>query len=281
MHSISTGIRHQVRALRFGVSTVALVSAGFVTEPARGHHEGDIGLGLSGGRIVTGVFSQAGFVPGRRVFGAEFGALVPNFTDDPGFDSLSGTFPAGSSIGFSIRAGLRAWDGQAFAGPIPESRISVDFSGLGPVLSPLDDAPVPGFALPVSSSGQWHRHLQFTLAAPAADGVYLLELTLEGSAPEVGASRPFWLVFNQNRPEEEHDAAIDWVLDNLASDPSPCAADYNADGTLDPDDLADFIACYFGQTSGAGACPRADFNQDGAADPDDLSDFVAAYFAGC
>ncbi len=56
-----------------------------------------------------------------------------------------------------------------------------------------------------------------------------------------------------------------------------CAADYNGDGNLDPDDLSDFIACYFSQPP----CPGADFNNDNNTDPDDLSDFIALYFAGC
>jgi hypothetical protein len=56
----------------------------------------------------------------------------------------------------------------------------------------------------------------------------------------------------------------------------PCNADFNADGNLDPDDLSDYIACYFTQP-----CIQADFNRDLLIDPDDLSDYIAAYFGGC
>ncbi|MBL8758557.1 MAG: multicopper oxidase domain-containing protein [Phycisphaerae bacterium] len=56
-----------------------------------------------------------------------------------------------------------------------------------------------------------------------------------------------------------------------------CPTDYNYDGVVDPDDLADFIACYFENPP----CPRADFNRDGTPDPDDLADVIAAYFSGC
>jgi len=56
-----------------------------------------------------------------------------------------------------------------------------------------------------------------------------------------------------------------------------CAADFNADGALDPDDLSDYIACYFAPQP----CAGADFSADGTTDPDDLSDFIAAYFGGC
>jgi len=58
----------------------------------------------------------------------------------------------------------------------------------------------------------------------------------------------------------------------------PCLADYNLDGLVDPDDLADYVSDFF-----ASAPPlRADVNCDNAIDPDDLADFIAKYFAaGC
>jgi len=56
-----------------------------------------------------------------------------------------------------------------------------------------------------------------------------------------------------------------------------CPADFNADGTLDPDDLADYITAFFASPPGTGS----DFNQDGLTDPDDLADFIGAFFAGC
>jgi hypothetical protein len=57
----------------------------------------------------------------------------------------------------------------------------------------------------------------------------------------------------------------------------PCPGDYNRDLRTDPDDLSDFIGCYFQ----APPCPDADFDRSGVADPDDLSDFIAAYFSPC
>ena len=57
----------------------------------------------------------------------------------------------------------------------------------------------------------------------------------------------------------------------------PCYADFNSDGTLNPDDLADYISGFFGQPPN----PAADFSGDGLIDPDDLADYIAAFFAGC
>lgn len=59
--------------------------------------------------------------------------------------------------------------------------------------------------------------------------------------------------------------------------PPSCLADFNGDGSLDPDDLSDYIGCFFT----APPCPQADFNNDGNADPDDLSDYIGAFFGGC
>jgi hypothetical protein len=52
------------------------------------------------------------------------------------------------------------------------------------------------------------------------------------------------------------------------------AADFNADGVVNPDDLSDFITAFFSAPPGAGA----DFNGDGVVNPDDLSDFITAFF---
>lgn len=56
-----------------------------------------------------------------------------------------------------------------------------------------------------------------------------------------------------------------------------CPADFDGSGTVDPDDLADYIACYFSSPP----CDRADFDGSGSVDPDDLSDFIAGFFLGC
>ncbi len=59
----------------------------------------------------------------------------------------------------------------------------------------------------------------------------------------------------------------------LVAGDNACPVDFNGDGNIDPDDLADYIACYF-----TPPCAQSDFNGDGNSDPDDLSDYIAAYF---
>ena len=59
--------------------------------------------------------------------------------------------------------------------------------------------------------------------------------------------------------------------------PPSCPSDFNLNGELDPDDLADYIGAFFAVP----AATTADFNTDGAIDPDDLADFIGSYFSGC
>jgi len=65
--------------------------------------------------------------------------------------------------------------------------------------------------------------------------------------------------------------------DNLPVPTPPCIADFDGSGVTNPDDLANFIACYFSEPP----CAEADINADDIINADDLSDYVAAFFSGC
>lgn len=187
---------------------------------ALAQHAGDVGLQLLNNHIVTGLFNQSGEVDGglfteQRVFGADLGELFLNFANEPGFDSVPGTFPVPSSITFNVLGAMRLWDGTAFGSTIPASQMSIGFGPATPLLTPLADIFTPGFSLSVGSNGEWHRHLEFTLQSPALDGIYLLPLSLVGNQPTMQESLPFWIIFNQNMPESEHDEAIAWTNNNL------------------------------------------------------------------
>jgi hypothetical protein len=57
-----------------------------------------------------------------------------------------------------------------------------------------------------------------------------------------------------------------------------CIADFNGDGLINPDDLSEFITCFFLQLQFPGFCATGDFNQDGLINPDDLSEFITVFF---
>jgi hypothetical protein len=75
-------------------------------------------------------------------------------------------------------------------------------------------------------------------------------------------------------------ACLDWFGEYwfaVGDVPAPCPADFDGNGLLNPDDLSDFITCYFELPP----CAAADFDDNQIVNPDDLSDFITAYFSGC
>lgn len=262
----------------------ALAAAVFGTT-AFGQHGGDIALTVEHGRIRTGTLVSGAFAEPARVFESEFGEFAPNFTDEPGFDCAAGTFPVPSGVGFRVRRALREWDGSNFnsVSPIP---IEIDF---GPfmVRTPATDQVVEGFILAVAGNGQWHRHFGFTLAEPATDGVYLLELELFSTAATIEASEPFWIVFNQNEDEPVVRAAENWVKRFLAGE--FCLADFDdgtgggePDGGVTIDDLLFYLGAF---DDGARVADVDDGSGQGVPDGgvtiDDLLYFLARFDAGC
>jgi photosystem II stability/assembly factor-like uncharacterized protein len=76
-----------------------------------------------------------------------------------------------------------------------------------------------------------------------------------------------------------------WHVDNIRLTApglvcnDPCPQDFNADGTLDFFDYADFVECFEGGPCPPGATP--DYNRDNSTDFFDYADFVAAFETGC
>ena len=247
------------------LTSVALASAAVAQV-----HEGDIVITGERGVIETG-FADAGTpVYGRRVFDTAFGKL-PNWTNDPGFDSPTGAFAPGTRLGFDVLGPVLSWDGSAFA-DVAESRILIS---KGPVsLETPTDGMAPGFVFGVASTtGKFHHHMSFELLAPASDGVYLLELTLWDDAAVVADSEPFYIVFGQNASAGDLADAVLWVETNLIGD--PCRVDMDGDGSLT---IFDFLA--FQNLFDAGDL-AADFDGDGSLTIFDFLSFQNEFDAGC
>ena len=128
-------------------------------------------------------------------------------------------------------------------------------------------------------------------------GVYILAISAYDLDPASGVLGPLWLdtpTTTERSPDGPGaDGACDhWIgagppmtfykIDLIGCSrigpgaeacPSACPADVDGNGTLDPDDLATFIACFFDP-----GCPLADFDASGQIDGDDLADYIAAYF---
>jgi hypothetical protein len=174
---------------------------------------GDIFLSIEGGRIVTGRIGEdgTGFVPNVRVFAAELGVDIPNATDEPGMQSLPGTFDPAGHVGFNFLRALRRWNGADFS-VIPLETMSASWGPLS-ATTPAVDGPMPGFNMPVEPEGTFHEHPFWTLNAPAEAGVYLV--TLELVASNAAPSDPLWLLFSLDASEAEFDVAYEWAAANV------------------------------------------------------------------
>ncbi|MGH7244525.1 MAG: hypothetical protein ACREJD_14025 [Phycisphaerales bacterium] len=271
------------RTVRF--LSLAWLLAAMVPAVARAQHLIDVAIGQSQGRIATGVFEVQGAsvapLLSQRVFIASFGDF-PNFTSNPGFDSLVGAFQGGSQIGFNIVKALRKWNGTSFpqdSSGIPPELIQIK---LGPVantrVTPTTDMFVAGFGLSVSNGGnnigEYHHHPGFTLLDPASDGLYLLEMELWSTQSGLANSLPYWMVFSQNASEDNLHAAASWARANLWQ--PTCAADLNNDGLVDDTDFVAFVGAYNYLLCDPPGCP-ADLNGDWAVDDADFVLFAQQY----
>ncbi|MFI4914951.1 MAG: GC-type dockerin domain-anchored protein [Phycisphaerales bacterium JB060] len=250
-------------------ASVALLLASCAAATAQ-THEGDIVITAQRGVIETG-YSDAGTpVYGRRVFDTAFGKL-PNWTNDPGFDSPVDAFAPRASLGFDVLAPVLAWDGAAFT-DIADSRILIS-KGPVSITTPLVGEQ-PGFVFgQASTTGKFHHHLAYELLDPASDGVYLLEMALWQEGGAVEGSAPFFLVFSQNASPDDLADAVAWVEATLIG--APCRADMDGDGSLT---IFDFLA--FQNLFDAGDL-AADFDGDGSLTIFDFLVFQNEFDAGC
>ncbi len=116
-------------------------------------------------------------------------------------------------------------------------------------------------------TGSWSPTSALTaLNGQSPNGNWLLKV-VDAAGADTGNIRAFSLVFTLTSAP----------MCDPPSTGTTCPADFNQDGELNPDDLADYIGCYFAQPP----CARVDFNGDLETNPDDLADFIGAYFAGC
>ena len=195
---------------------VAALAAGVTVPHALAYiPAGDLYLYPQGGAVRTGLLSEDGLTttPDVRVFFAELGEDVPNFAEEPGWQSPDGTFPGAGTLTFTIGGAVRRWDGVDFFTRV--GFMSLAFGPLGPIVSPASDSPVVGFALPIDASGGLHDHPDYELLAPASDGVYLLPLGFSTDYPGLAPSSPVWFLFAQNADAASSQAAYDWAAANI------------------------------------------------------------------
>lgn len=235
-------------------------------------HTGDITLHVANSRVVTGAGNPStGTFVETRIFGATLGNPFPNYTNNPGFDCLAGTFPVGSAVGFNMLDQLLVWNGSTFV-PTGGEVMQVSFLSASATTSA---GPVAGFTVGVSGTGTWHNHLGYLLqqgSSPTIDsGVYMLELEMYGTAPGYSASKPFFMLFRRNAAQATLDAAAAYVAANYLHPALP--GDANGDGLVNFADLNIVISAF--NTSGADI--PGDLDDDGDVDFADLNEVLSNF----
>lgn len=195
-------------------------------------HDGDIGIRVSSGRLETVLASgeppaQSFGTEVERVFAVEwaFNALTNDVRiDEPGLASADAAL-LGQSLGFNIRAAMRRWDGSgfvptAFTAGVGGGDLDLDF-----IDTPATDATVTGHSIIVPQIPfDFHYDWRLNNATETTGmGIYLVEVELTNPGGTLLTSDPIWLVFNYGLSEEDHEAAIEHVVENLVPTPGTLA----------------------------------------------------------
>lgn len=199
-------------------------SAAFAGQPKEEHFDVWLRVGQSG-NLVTGAISEDGdpISGGHRVFGAEFGEEPgePFFSAEPGFQAFDGAFAGSNTFQLNLTDSLMRWNGVSFEAT-PET-MTVEF---GPSSVTTGNGFVDGFTFAADPEGGFHDHFDLFIngdGGDPTDGVYLLPMSIADVDGNLGSTETFWFVMNLNMDEDMHDAAMDWVTDNLAPAPGALA----------------------------------------------------------
>ncbi|MDP7030454.1 MAG: hypothetical protein QF733_09570 [Phycisphaerales bacterium] len=262
--------RNQACCIAALAAVTLSASATFAGDP-HGGHAGDVFVGVEFDHIVTGLIDADDVMLDVRVFESELGELgVPGFSDEPGWEAFPGTFAPSSRVGWNAPEGIRRWNGDGLDAGIAET-LTVTYDTLSFVIG---ETAVDGFDLAVQPDGGLHRHLGFLLngeSGGAQVGVYVVELELYSTDPSLEHSSPFWIVFNNEASEADHEAAVEWVHTHLA-DEAPCHGDVNGDHHVDVSDLLGLLSDW-GSCSGC----ATDLDGSGAVDVEDLLQLLAVF----
>lgn len=186
-------------------------------------HEGehfDIGVWNDSGVLRTGGWDhdeEALEVPELRVFEAAFGEdpAFPYATDEPGIGGVAADLglPVGSTLTLNVSSGLGQWNGNGFDAVV-DAWMQVDY---GPMS--VDTLSGGGLDFLVTEDYDLHPIYSIDATSTPATGSYLMELT--ASMEGLQESDSFWVVFNLGLDEEDYEASVEWVEDNLV--PAPAA----------------------------------------------------------
>ena len=180
----------------------------------------DIGVWNDNGTLMTGGFDhddETLAVQNLRVFEAEFGEdpVFPFSTDEPGVGGVAADMglTEGTTIELNVSAGLGVWTGSGFNYGTANS-MTIDY---GPTM--VDT--LTGGTLNFLVTEDFDLHPIWSVNEQAAPGAYLVELTAAMTGYETSES--FYVVFNLGLEEDDYEASVDWVSENLVPAPGVLA----------------------------------------------------------
>jgi len=212
------------------VSLMGLLAG--IAGPSALAHDGDVGIRISGGRLETVL--AAGEPPTQvfgteieRVFAAEweFNALTSDVRiDEPGLASEAVALDQ-QSLGFNFRKALRRWNGSDFVATAFTASVGGSDLGLPFITTPASDVLVAGHTITVPQI-PLDFHFDWRLDGATAGsgmGIYLVELELTNPGGSLGTSDALWAVYNYGESEEDHEAAIEFAVENYVPTPGGAA----------------------------------------------------------
>jgi hypothetical protein len=246
------------------------------------HSPGTIGMTIAAAGSSAGVGTDQGFLVNERwshVASTYDGAMMRFYADGVEVSASPVTGPI-SAYGTPLWFGRFNNLGFHLRGAIDEIRIfdralSPDEAAL------LHDSPdATPMALPAAQTVC--RGSSFSLSVRMlADPSATFQWRRNGD-PLVGETASTLTVTGAGPIDEgEYDCVVSGPCRSAVSTPATvafCIADFNCDGLRNPDDLSEFITCFFLDLQFPGSCSGSDFNADGLLNPDDLSEFITSFF---
>ena len=200
------------------VATGVVLAVSAVATADEEHY--DIGVWNDSGVLRTGGWdhdTEQMAVDYLRVFEAEFGedASFPFSTDEPGIGGVAADIglAEGDIFQLNIASGLGRWNGNGFDFG---GDTNIDIEYLGANVDTLS-----GGSIDFLVADDYDYHPFYTIGSTGipSDGAYLMELN--ASMAGLQSSESFWVVFNLGLDEEDYEASVEWVEENLV--PAPAA----------------------------------------------------------
>ena len=196
-------------------SAVAALGLGLTPLPAAAQHvhEGDIEIEIEDGQLHSHGAAETQAMTGYGIFEADFGDLGggPFSTDDPGFDSASGTFAALDIVNYMAIGNLWQCSGSSWMAAAGAESITLE-GNLGEETSWTGSGVtgnLSGLVGQAGVDGKIHEHLDWSISSTLglpADGAYYVTLQLVSDA--YTSSDPFIMVFNNGLAEADFENSV-------------------------------------------------------------------------